>query len=320
MERISIRDLHRRWKEGLEVPPAKLPFLNFPEEACPLVEGWSHVIAGKPKIGKTELILQVIMGWEDKRVLWLTEEPRSAWVLRVALMDAWMDTVPGNFMLITGCRAEEPEALLAEAKEGADVVVLDTVKLLRIRDENDNAGITRALTPWTAWGEQTTTTLIFIHHNRNAEGTYGDEVAGGHAWVANLDLFLTVKRKTGKKEDNRRQVEGIGRVYENKPFMYTFDPETRAIECMPYGGNEAEEVMKRVLEVMQEAVGPHGLTTAEVRNQLTNVSKRQTLDALTALAEEGSNGLVRVPPLSTNAKGQTIVWRMEEGKEEDNEV
>jgi len=107
MEFISIRDLHRRWKEGLEVPPAKLPFLNFPDEASPLVEGWSHVIAGKPKIGKTELILQVIMGWVNKRVLWFTEEPRSAWVLRVAMMDKFFDTVPGNFMLVTGCQRHQ---------------------------------------------------------------------------------------------------------------------------------------------------------------------------------------------------------------------
>ena len=194
-------------------------------------------------------------------------------------------------------------------------MIVDTVKLLRIRDENDNSGVNRALTPWAAWGEQTATTLIFIHHNRNAEGKYGDEVAGGHAWVGVLDTFLTIKRKSGRRDDHRRVVEGIGRVFEVRPFMYTFDTETRDITVLgSVDNNGIEGVKERVVKVMREAVDP--LTTAEVRNKLSKPqpSKRQVLAALTELVEGGEEGLVRVPEIGAEVKGRTLVWKVQ-GKE-----
>jgi len=275
-------------------------------------------------VGKTELLLQVVMGWPDKKVVWLTEEPRQAWVKRVALMNEFFKNSPGNFLLAYEVRADTAETILAQVKDiGADVVVVDTVKLLRIRDENDSAGVTRALTPWMAWAEQTGTTIIFIHHNRNAEGTFGDEIAGSHAWVGLIDIFLSIKRRTSKKDDHRRVVEGIGRVDEVKPFVYTFDPDTRHIEILgPLSTNSLDEVKGRVLEVMRKAPDQaRGMLTAEVRNQLTSPqpAKKQVLDALTELVDEGSHGLSRVPPLETGAAGKRVVWRWEETKEEEEE-
>jgi len=272
-------------------------------------------------VGKTELLLQVIMGWPDKMVLWLTEEPYQAWVKRVALMDAFFENSPGNFKLAYEVRADSAESILQQVKDqGADVVVVDTVKLLRIRDENDSAGVTRALTPWMAWAEQTRTTLIFIHHNRNAEGTFGDEIAGSHAWVGLIDVFLSIKRRTSKKDDRRRVVEGIGRVDEVKPFVYTFNPDTREISILgPLSTNSLDEVKERVLAVIRNAPDQaRGMLTAEVRNQLTNPqpSKTQVQDALAELVEEGGHGVIRVPPLDEAAGGKRVVWRVTEESSE----
>ncbi len=254
-------------------------------------------------------------------VLWLTEEPYKAWVKRVALMDVFFENAPGNFKLGYEVRADTTETILAQVKDqGANVVVVDTVKLLRIRDENDSAGVTRALTPWMAWAEQTRTTLIFIHHNRNAEGAFGDEIAGSHAWVGLIDVFLSIKRRTSKKDDRRRVVEGIGRVDEVKPFVYTFNPDTREISILgPLSTNSLDEVKGRVLEVIRNAPDQaRGMLTAEVRNQLTNPQPalRQVLSALTELVEEGGHGIVRVPPLDEGAAGKRVVWRVTEGSSE----
>ena len=236
-------------------------------------------------------------------------------------MDEFFENSVGTFTLFTKVRADEPEAILRDVKRmGADVVVIDTVKLLRIRDENDNGGINRALTPWTAWAEESGATPIFMHHNRNADGTFGDEIAGGHAWVGVVDVFLSIKRRTSNRDDTRRVVEGIGRVDEVKPFVYKLDPTTHHIEILgPLSTNSLDEVKGRVLEVIRNAPDQaRGMLTAEVRNQLTKPqpSKTQVQDALAELVEEGGHGLIRVPPLDEGAAGKRVVWRVTEGSSE----
>src|SRR5215831_2418282 len=62
-----------------EMSPPYLPVLGRERV---IVKGWSHIIAGYPKTGKTELIARMIAEW-DEQILYFTEEAESVWRTRV---------------------------------------------------------------------------------------------------------------------------------------------------------------------------------------------------------------------------------------------
>src|SRR5205823_3612808 len=63
-----------------------LPFLPLLSCDGYIVEGWSHVLAGYPRSGKTELLTRMVGEWlaDGKSVLYVTEEPQSIWERRLA--------------------------------------------------------------------------------------------------------------------------------------------------------------------------------------------------------------------------------------------
>lgn len=68
---------------GTATEPNSLPVLGQPGI---MVRGWSHLFAGYPRKGKTELLARLVRSWLDsgETVLYLAEEARSTWALRLA--------------------------------------------------------------------------------------------------------------------------------------------------------------------------------------------------------------------------------------------
>jgi len=315
LEIQSLRELLRQWRAGEKKTPDHLPFLTLPIEESPLIEGWTHILSGKAKAGKTELMLQVALTWPDRTVIWFSEEAEGVWLVRFEKgLDRVLDALPGDIHIITELKNDTPTQMLQKMEQLeklVDVVVIDTVKLLRVENENDAAAVTRALYPITGWAEKAKAVLILLHHNRKADGMHGDELAGSHAWGGNIDMVMSIKRDVGKgKKDTVRVVETVGRVMAPKPFKYEWDEKERVITLL---GNVddvgLDKVKERVMEVVEAGDRERGLMTAEIRNALTNPqpSLQQVRKALMELAEEG--GIVKV---GDGGKGNVVMWRVKD--------
>src|SRR4029077_19392885 len=84
-----------------------------------LVRGWSHIIAGYPRTGKTELVTACCRDWlaMGERVLYLSEEPRSVWEHRLCRApEAWAG------LRLVFALGVPPLDLLARAKSGKESV------------------------------------------------------------------------------------------------------------------------------------------------------------------------------------------------------
>jgi hypothetical protein len=277
-----------------------LPYLPILGREKAIVKGWSHIIAGYPKAGKTELITRTIAEWRDEQVLYITEEAQSVWRIRICKL-------PERYQLnhVTLCFAlgASPDAILKRIRRGSEsVVVIDTIRtFLGFEDETDNSEVNRVLMPFTKAARDAGKTILFIHHMRKAAGQYGQGITGAHAFLGTVDIGIILKN--GK--NNRRQISGHGRVEEIEEFLYeklgdgTFKALGAAKDV------SFEVVKKRVMEVLDD----QWRSTKDVRSDLDpKPSSDQVLKALEALANEDS--VERNPPISKGkVQGATYKWR-----------
>jgi len=266
------------------------------------VKGWSHIIAGYPKVGKTELIIRSVSEWHGERILYFTEEPMSLWKARLDILPECygLDHVELCFAL-----GVDPSDILKRIKDGDEsVVVIDTVRnLLGIRDESDNSEISRAMIPYVATAREKEKTLIFGHHERKAGGNYGTGITGGHAFLGIVDIGTELSRtKTG----NHRRLRGWGRIIDVPELLYEKldDGKMRVI-----GSPDAvsfEKVKKLVLSVVDR----ERRKTKKIREKLPDPkpSIDQVIRVLEELAKEKK--IRRNPSISKGKlQGATYRWR-----------
>ena len=167
----------------------ELPMLPLLGQEKYIVEGWSHLLAGYPRSGKTELLFRAIREWldEGRSVVYLTEEPRSIWEQRLRRRSGDWSNLHVAFALGT-----PPEVLFRRAFEGEEeIVIVDTLRnLLNLRDETDNSEVARVLNPWVAGARRAEKTLIMAHHMRKGGGKRGEGISGGHALLGVFDIAL----------------------------------------------------------------------------------------------------------------------------------
>src|SRR5262249_19617939 len=132
-----------------------------------IVKGWSHILAGYPKAGKTEFLVRLVAQWSEERILYFTEEPTGVW-------DARMLKLPSQYKHVTlfyglGLTASD---ILGRLRVGEKtLVILDTVRnLLGLTDEKDNSEVARALIPYIAASRENGQTLVAVHHDRKGGG------------------------------------------------------------------------------------------------------------------------------------------------------
>jgi hypothetical protein len=218
--RLDEADASGLAEAGAEMQLEYLPLLG--QEGY-LVRGWSHLLAGYPRSGKTELGTACCRDWlaKGERILYLTEEPRAIWQHRLARAGAaaW-----AGMRLVFGLGAN-PLDLLTRAKSGDEsVVVVDALRNLGLigADENDNAALARQLTPWVAAAREKGKTLILLHHDRKGGGQHGEAIAGGHALLGVVDIALELIRDAAP---SRRLVRAYARIIQPAELIYEREPD-----------------------------------------------------------------------------------------------
>ncbi len=302
MDSSTGKDLVKAWEDGDLKGLVQLPFLGD-TDSSPFYLGWAHLVSAFPKVGKTELIHALCMDWIDVHsIAYFTEEDKTTWAKRLlAFKSKPLDKIEYYHALGEG----GANILGPMADSNADIFILDTARLLGIRNENDNAEVHGALAPIISLVKQKGKTLIIIHHrNKNDELNQGLEISGAHAFLAIVDVGLIVTK--GNKNENRRFLTGYGRItpVEGVVFERTEGGDTKLVGHIDEFKLSA--VKKRILE---EACDVLWITTQEVMNKLTPApSLRQVQSALRELAEEGK--VERDPSITVDSvKGKTLKWR-----------
>ena len=241
-------ELVRSAKEGgVEAPPS-LSFLGQPGY---IIEGWSHLLAGYPRCGKTELLVRLCADWvrDGHSVVYLTEEPRSIWQHRLARLPGEWGRMQVVFALGTSI-----DTLFKRAFGGTEkIVVIDTMRnLLQLTDETDNSRIAAVLNPWIGGARLHNKTLVISHHQRKGAGEHGEGIAGGHAMLGVFDIALVVKRDEHKK--NRRKVEAFARLIEPPEMIYELEEDG----TMRSLGDPASLQLADVVERVRAVVGMSG--------------------------------------------------------------
>jgi hypothetical protein len=304
--------------------PPSLPFLGQPGY---IIEGWSHLLAGYPRSGKTELLVRLCRQWLDlgRRIVYFTEEPQSIWQHRLARLAG--DWAGLRIVLSLG---QDPNRIAERAfshprgqyqpegtqhsalntqhsVRGEAIVVIDAMRnLLRLDDETDNSRIAHTLNPWVSAARQAGKTLIMVHHLRKGAGDYGESIAGGHALLGLFDVALVVQRQD--RAPMRRKVATFARIVRSPDLIY----ELRKDGSMAFLGDPSSLQLNDVMERVRPSLGHEWHKTAEVRERLGEPvpALNQVRSALLALADQGL--IERDPSVTENAAGRTVRWRLKQ--------
>jgi len=297
---VNLATLQADAKNSEKPPLSFLPVLG--QERF-IVSGWSHLIAGYPKAGKTELVVRIIAEWSEERILYVTEEPESVW-------DARMQELPENYGHVTlyfGLGVKPAEILDRVGGGDETVVIIDTVRnLLGLRDETDNSEVARAMNPYISSARQGNKTLIMLHHNRKGGGEHGEGITGGHAFMGVVDLALEIKFD-GPDDSRRRQLRGWGRVIEVPKLLYELQDDNTMIAL----GSPAQVALGEVKERVRGELSDEWVQKKAIREALDDPkpSDDQVGKALNALGADGK--AERNPPLSEGQRpGVRYKWRL----------
>ena len=296
MEIRNLEQLQSDAKAGLLPALKKLPFLTL--EDSPFIKGWAHILAAYPKLGKTELLTALTGCWIDEKILWLTEESVEVWGDRTKVRPQ----LEGKHVDLAFAFGEDPNDMQDTIYSSeATVIIIDTIRMLGVEDENNNAAVARALTPYIKLAREKNQTLILVHHTRKLEGAYGSAISGGHAYAGIVDVLIELNRLP-RGPENRRQVTSLGRITSAPDILYEMvDGKISLL-------GTAKELGKYPNLGTVLAVTDHTWRTVEdLRDLLPSpkLSKSTVLRSLNKLMEDGS--VERDPEVLEG--GDTSYWR-----------
>ncbi len=284
----------------------QMPYLPLLGRPGYFVQGWTHILSAYPRIGKTELLTTVVEEWllMGKAVLWISEEPRLIWKLRVKKRGSF----PRGLRVHLGyaSRPEELLTIMIAAKE--TIVIVDTIRnLLQPRDETDNSEMARVLKPWIAAREAKGSTLIFVHHNRKGGGEHGEGISGGHAILGAIDIALEMTPH--KRDKTKRVIQARARLVQPPDLLFSYDSDTGIIT--PDGDPADLGVVPMEGRILDNIRGPAWIKTIDIEKGLAangpRPSRDQVTKVLTNLTAQGR--MERDPALGSEAAGRTVKWR-----------
>jgi hypothetical protein len=270
-----------------------------------VVKGWSHLVAGYPRCGKTELLVRLVREWLDRglNVLFITEEPQAMWRARLSKAPGDWSALRVYFGL-----GRAPRELRRRAFDGAeDVVVLDAARnLLQFSDENDNSEVARVVNPWIVDARRSGKTFICAHHNRKGSGEHGEGIAGGHALLGAFDVGLEMTFTNGA-QPKRRTLRAYSRVVSPPTFVY----EMRADGSFAVLGAPDQIALQGVKDRVIAVLTSEWETTSGIHEALGDPkpAKEQVRLALLALAEETKVDR-DPPPGAQDTRGRAHRWRL----------
>lgn len=281
----------------------RLPFLGG---QGPFVLGWAHLVAGPPKIGKTELLLGLACEWVNAgyAVAYASEEPQLNWAERLRHHADECDWSRVRFFPALGMR---PDALMRGLLSGDErIVIVDTWRnLMGVDDENDNSKIAAAVNPIVARCRDAGKTLILTHHLRKGAGAFGEGISGGHALLGSVDAGIELHRV--ESAPTRRLLRALCRIIALDDLIYERNADGR-FELL---GDPSVILKGEVGRRAKEALTRDWQTTKAIREACSPKPSDDVLrDALTESAKRGD--IERDPPITVtgNLQGRTIKWRL----------
>lgn len=190
-----------------------------------LPAGGLVLLAGSPKAGKTTLAAHIavhvdqgldFLGFKTKKtgVLWMGLEERGQDVARrFDELGNW--TVfyhPAPFRATT----ESIRELVAWIKgNGVGLVIVDTLsKFWDLKDENDAAGMERAIDPILRLARDSGAAILLLHHTRKTPADDGSDIRGSSALFGSLDVGIIFRTVAGAGNSSRRSLRTFSRYSE----------------------------------------------------------------------------------------------------------
>ena len=118
-------------------------------------------------------------------------------------------------------RLENNEATIKALRDfivekGIILVLVDSLsRYSNVRDENDNAGVIREVSPLLDLARETGAAIGLIHHERKSGGEDGRNIRGGSALFGLVDQAIILERRQGEI-NNQRLIKTLGR-YDESP-------------------------------------------------------------------------------------------------------
>jgi hypothetical protein len=272
-----------------------------------IVKGWTHLLAGWWRLGKSELMAVAVLPWLRlaHRVLWITEEADSIWADRADEFDDLYPNVPWDrLVLMDAYSGTAGSRLDAASRISADVVIVDTVReVCQIVSMKDDDAVRAAVSPWLRRLRDGRRTLIFIAQHRKAAGERGERVEGSVALPSMMDVVLELEAVDG--HDRQRRLSVRRRRSQTAPLLFEMDDEDRLVVIPDARSRSRVEAEAAALAVIADAAEP--LTSVEVRRRMTPRPSRDTVRrVLTAHAEAGR--ILRDPPIAEAAGRRAVRW------------
>jgi predicted ATP-dependent serine protease len=207
--------------------PSSLPCLG---KTGFFLRGRSHLLAAKPKVGKTSLLFHLCHEWLTTlsdtcpEILWISEEAEETWGWRRSQLNA---DLPLNLVYHHQSRDWFTEVM----HSGEEVIVVDTASaVMGISVENDNDEVNRTLRAWTDLCRLREKTLIISHHQRKEGGDFGDSVSGAQAWTRVPDIVLDLR-----VDSSLRYLSSRGRYPSPDSIYYDSSFEVTERKIRPHG-------------------------------------------------------------------------------------
>lgn len=185
----------------------------------------------------------------------------------------------------------------ATTQNGAVLVVIDSLsKLLGLRDENDAAEVTRGITPLLELCRSTGAAVVAIHHDRKREGVGGRNMRGSSAFLAAVDVAISLK-VDGSDKEGRRTLDFVSR--------YSPPNGTSLSIRLTDSGYEVQGDRQAVrLEELVRALGEYERTAEDIAARL-NLTRPGILPVLTKAVSGG-----RLARMGTGRKGDPYRFRV----------
>lgn len=263
----------------LSLPPIEsIPVLGHPGF---IGRGLAHVLAAYPKVGKTTLIASVIGDAlkAGDTVLYFSEESQTVWANRLggALWE--------GVTFVEALGASQWKMLAYIGQHPASIVVVDTLRnVLAWKDENDNAAVNAAVSPWIQVCRETGKTFIGLHHTRKAPGTGGRAIAGGHGLLAAFDQAVEIT----EAENGDRKVSGFGRIGQAQTLRYALEDGV----LVPKAGPEVAggDVILSVLRASDRPMTKNQIAAKAELSPKTTERRLKVLVATGEVREAGKHG------------------------------
>lgn len=181
-----------------------------------ILEGGTNLLYSYPKVGKTELLIQMAAEWCDMgmTVRYVTEESRANWRRRLATHHVTSTNLA--FYHAWGCDVSHILCLLDG--DDYDVLIVDTLRsTVGFIESDGDKDVARVLHPLLQMTDGKT--CVCGYHARKMPGEGGRDISGHHSLYGCFDRALQMTPVEGRP--NQRKITVSGRcMYDGDTSMF----------------------------------------------------------------------------------------------------